>query len=350
MKRIILIFLLSFISLTACSPTPVATIESDVQPTLFVTWTPKPTQTPIPPPTRRPSQTPTETITPIVPLWPTHTESVDDPASATLWAPFAACRDQNENKLSPSGNWYICGDGYGFEVINRDGTSWLFSPQQLYGLEYYGDIRLIHWTRDEKFLYFAVMNSLDGPGPITVNAEALFRMELADGKITTILGGLDFDPFDPMEGFYTVSISPTSRRLVYSKSPFSRDVPPPKMLHIVDLQSGEETILPIEARYKTIGEFVWSNDGLLLAYKLYNMSFEDYCQYAYSIRLLDLTDFTSITFVKDVIVEQCQQTPSEFNMQGGFDNVINLEKDGEIWQYDIVDQKLKLVATETPNP
>ena len=145
-------------------------------------------------------------------------------------------------------------------------------------------------------------------------------------------------------------ISPTSRRLVYSKSPFSRDVPPPKKLHIVDLQGGEETILPIEARYKTIGEFAWSNDGLRLAYKLYNMSFEDDCQYAYSIRLLDLTDFTSITFVKDVIVEQCQQTPSEFNMQGGFDNVINLEKDGEIWQYDIVDQKLKLVATETPNP
>lgn len=347
MKRIILISLLSFILLAACNPTPAATIETHVQPTLFVTWTPKPTQTPIPPPTRRPSHTPTETITPKAPLWPTHTESVDDPASATLWAPFAACRYQDEHKLSPSGYWYICGEGYGFEVINRDGTSWLFSPQQQYGLEYYGDIRFIHWTQDEKFLYFAVMNPLDGPGPITVNAEALFRMELADGKITTILGGLDLDT---MEGFYTLSISPTSRRLVYSKSPFYRDVPPPKMLHIVDLQSGEETTLPIEARYNTIGRFVWSNDGLLLAYKLYNMSFEGYCEYAYSIRLLDLTDFTSITFVKDVIVEQCQQSPDEFNIQGGFDNVINLEKDGEIWQYDIVDQRLKLVATETPSP
>ena len=348
MKRKILIaFLLPLLAACASTQTPVAN-GSNIPPTIVVTWTPKPTRTPVPPPTQRPSSTATETITPRVRLWPTHTEIADDSVSATLWAPFKTCHIyRNKEKLSPSANWYICGDGIGFEVMHRDGTSWSFSPEQDYGVEYYGDIRFIHWTQDEKFLYFAVMNPLDGPGPITVNAEALFRMELADGKITTILGSLDLDT---MEGFYTLSISPTSRRLVYSKSPFYRDVPLPKMLHIVDLQSGEETTLPIEARYNTIGRFVWSNDGLLLAYKLYNMSFEGYCEYAYSIRLLDLTDFTSITFVKDVIVEQCQQPPDEFNIQGGFDNVINLEKDGEIWQYDIVDQRLKLVATETPSP
>jgi hypothetical protein len=346
MKRKILIaFLLLLLTACASTQTPVAN-GSNILPTMVATWTPKPTRTPVPLPTRRPSSTATETKTPRVRLWPTQTEIADDPVLATLWAPFKTCHVyRNKEKFSPSANWYICGDGYGFEVMHRDGTSWSFSPKEDYGIEYYGDIRLIHWTRDEKFLYFAVMNPLDGPGPITINAEALFRMELADGKITTILGSLDYDA---IEGFYSLSISPTSRRLVYSKSPFYRDVPHPKSLHIVDLQSGEETVLPIEARYNTIGRFVWSNDGLLLAYKLYNTSFEGYCEYSYSIRLLDLTDFTSITIVKDVIVEHCQQPPDEFNIQDEFDNAINLEKNGEIWQYDINAQRLRLISTPEP--
>lgn len=347
MKPIFLIALLLLLS-TAClpTPTPVAVPVSDALPTVFVTWTPKPTRTPIPPSTRRPTATDAATRKPDICPQPTRTEFAKDPAIATFWAPFSDCRWYgNDENLSPSGDWYICGSGSGFEVMHRDGTSWSFSPRQDYGIEYYGDFRLIHWTRDEKFLYFAVINPLGGPGPITANAEALFRMDLTDGKITTILGSIDVDA---MEGFYTVSISPTSRRLAYSHSPYYRDIPPPTKLHIVDLQSDKEIILPVEARYNIIGRFAWSNDGLLLAYTLYNTSFEGYCDYSYSIRLLDLKDLTVITFVKDVMVEQCQGPPEEFNIQGEFDRVITLEKNGETWQYDIDTQRLRLISTPEP--
>jgi hypothetical protein len=344
--------------LSACKPAPYSQATDVPQKSQRpATWTPHPTRTPIPPPTRRPTRTaeapasPTSTLTPEqFTTLPTLTVNPQTAATETAQAPFQACRYDtyfDAKRRSPQGDWYVCGDGGKFEVVNRNGLAWDFSSETELGIEYYGDFRLIHWTQDQKFLYLAVMNPVDGPGPLTANAEALLRMNLSNGKVTVMLGKIDADASN--DDFYAVSISPTSRRLVYSNGYIYRAAPASKKLHIVDLQSGEEKILPIDPEYNQIGNFVWSNDGLKLAFTLYATP-EDYCQYSYSIRLLDLTTLDATTFIKNIAIDQCGEVPYEYNVVSILDNSVMLEKNGEIWKYELLTQRLSLQATITPHP
>ena len=301
---------------------------------------------PIASPTRTPKQEPLikNTLTPT--LIPPQTPS------ATAFNAFDQCGSYfHEQRLSPSKKWYLCerGDPQGADllIIKNDGEFWRFSYYADFGVEYWGDIRYIKWAQDETYLYFSVMNPVDGPGPFTANAEALFRMDLSNGKVVKILGNIDYD--DPNRDFYVVSISPTDRRLIYSDGYLWLGDKPPTQLYINDLQTGTQTVIPVGVEFSQIGGFVWSEDGLQLVYKLYSTS-DDYCLYSYSIRLLDLKDMSSITFIKDMQVNQCGDRQAIYDILRVNSEAVVLEYQGQIWIYDIATKILRLQGTVTPSP
>ena len=338
------IIILAACMLAACGSTPAPSITSTstvIPPTVTEppSLTPASSRTPLPPPTRRPSQTPTATEI--------------NPAYETQRAPFADCNQSfDEKKLSPTKNWYVCGWGGDFQVIYRSNDiRWSFSTQKLFSIEYYGDFSFIHWTADENFLYFAISHPLDGIDPITTNAEALFRMDLSNGRVAAVLGSISTQP---LWSHYVISISPTSRLLAYSVNMTSfGEVPSQKKLYLVDLQSGEEKVISIESEYAQIGRYVWSDNGQLLTYKLYTDRSDDVCRYLYSIRLLNLTVDDAITFIKNETIDECTDPTAigkEFKVLSVSANQVILEKDNERWVYDVASQRLNLQGTVTPSP
>ena len=330
-SKLLISFFLIYL-LAACADTSGSVPTATLTAAYPATWTPRPTVTAYPAPTRRP------TLGKIIP--PT-TPDVTEAAHATLQASFGGCDPSDANKLSPKKDWYICGSGHDFAVTNKDGTAWRFSAQKEFGVEYHGDFSLLHWTTDEKFLYFAIQNQIEGNTPLATNAEALFRMDLSSGTVKTVLGSIAANPQN--QNFYTVSISPTSRRLAYASGD------PQDELHLVDLQNSGEKVIPIEPEYTQIGGFAWSEDEIWLAYKLYTQR-SGAGKYFYSIRLLNLTDYSAITFVKNMTVDQSAETSLEFNVVSVSAKQVVLEKDKEIWSYDVEQQNLKVDGTQTPAP
>jgi WD40 repeat protein len=330
LKLLVNIFLISM--LAACANTagsgPTATPAAAYPPT----WTPRPTVTAYPAPTRRP--TPGKII-------PTMTANATEAAHATLRASFGSCDPNDGSKLSPKKDWYLCGSGHDFAAVNKNGTTWKFSVQKEFGIEYHGDFSFLYWTADEKFLYFAVQNPVEGGAPLATNAEALFRMDLTSGAFTTTLGGIAADPQN--QKLYTVSISPTSRRLAYAGGYTQGE------LHLIDLQNSDEKVIPLEPEYTQIGGFAWSEDGMWLAFKLYTER-SGSSKYFYSIRLLNLADYSAITFVKNMTAGQSTETSVEFNIVSVSAKQVVLEKDKEIWSYDVEQQNLKVDGTQTPAP
>ena len=297
-------------------------------------------------PTRTPKREP--------PIKYTLTPTVTTPQvlSATAFNAFDQCKSYfDEQRLSPSKKWYLCerGDPQGADllIINSDGNTWRFSYFAAFGIEYWGDIRYFKWTQNETYLHFAVMNPVDGPGPFTANAEALFRMNLSNGNVVKVLGGIDYD--DPNRDFYAVSISPTDRRLVYSDGYIWQDDEPLTKLYIMDLQVGTLSVIPVGVEFSQIGGFVWSEDGLQLVYKLYSTG-DDYCQYSYSIRLLDLNNSSSITFIKDMQVNQCGDGEATYDILSVTSKAVTLEYQEQIWIYDIETKNLHLQGTGNPSP
>jgi len=297
-------------------------------------------------PTRTPKREP------LIKYTPTPTSTTPQALSATAFNAFGQCTSYfNEGRLSPSKKWYLCerGDPQGADllIINNDGNTWRFSYDAAFGVEYWGDIRYAKWSQDETYLYFTVMNPVDGPGPFTANAEALFRIDLSNGSVAKILGSIDSD--DPNRDFYVVSISPTDRRLVYSDGYLWQGNQPQTKLYITDLQVGTQTIMPVGVEFTQIGGFVWSEDGLQLVYKLYSTS-DDYCLYSYSIRLLDLKSMSSITFIKDMQVNQCGDNQAIYDILDVTSEAVTLEYQGQIWIYDIETKNLHLQGTGNPSP
>jgi hypothetical protein len=347
LPRIAIVILIACI-LVACGAVP-SPAPTQIPPTVeLVASTPQPSRTPLPPPTRRPSQTPTPPPTQSPSQTPYPTEV--DFAKATIWAPFSTCNGlvEDERLLSPKKNWYICGaySANAFKVINRNGTSWSFSAQKQFGFEYYGNIYLVHWTADENFLYVSVnKDGGDGPNQVNANAEALLRMDLSNGKVSVVLGSVS--QTDLPEKLYVVSISPPSRHIAYSIYGSS-----PQQLYIIDLQSGDKKVIDIDPEYQAVGNFAWSPNGQQLVYKLYTpVSEKDgYCTYTYSIRLLNLGDFSSTTFVKNASINLCESDLPEFYVVEISASEVVLKRRDEIWTYDVKSQRLELQSTVTPSP
>jgi len=251
--------------------------------------------------------------------------------------------------LSPSQNWYICPDYSFFTVTHRNGTSWTFSVKEQLGIDFVGEFGFLHWTVDENFLYFSLYYRDENSNYDSANANALFRMDLSNGKVTPVLGKIDPDA----KNIYFVSISPTDRRLAYSiYRTYQGNVISPIKLHLLDLATGKEQEFSLEPEYYSIVGVVWSGDGRQLAYTLYaaqesGRDINDICDYLYSIKFLDLTNFETTTFVKNGPINTCTDSVS-FGVLAVFADRVLLEKNGDTWIYNVKSQKLKLQATATP--
>ena len=240
--------------------------------------------------------------------------------------------------------------GNDFNVVNQNGTFWHFSTQEQFGTNYDNGPNLLHWTGNEKFLYFAFINSIGGPGPVRPNAEVLFRMDLSTGNVVIVLGSIPrtYEEW-VIHPFFIISISPTSRRLAYVAYRSSQ-----LKLHVLDLQSGTKETIPVEPEYNLIGEITWSETGEQLVYMLYHYTDNfgyDSCSYTYAIRWLDLRDDSTTTFIKNIAMDPCiDYSASSYQAVSVSPDQVILKRGEEMWEYDVKSQKLNLQVTVTPSP
>ncbi len=324
------IIILSIHLLTACGTMPI-TASTRVPPIVLAkTYTPQASKTPLPEPTQRPSQT----------AAPTEINTFDE----TIGPPIdiSECTYTSVSTSSPTHTWYICGPSWYFAVINQNGTSWIFSAKEQFGFDYQGEIRLLKWTPDEKFLYFSLITQLEWTDPQTANANALFRMNLSNGKVSPVVGKIDVNT----KSMYYISISPSSRRLAYAL----QQTPASIKLHILDLVNGEEKEIEIEPEYVELGGLVWSETELQLAYSV--VAFEkngDDCNMLNSLKFLDLKKMEATTFIKKESYNRCTDHIG-FEIVAVSTNEVTLKRSDEIWVYDVNRQRLLLQGTMTPAP
>ena len=255
MKKFILVFF--SLLLTACAA---ATHAPSATSKATVAATPERVSTPtLSDATATPSVTEAPTITPKPSDTTIPSETVDltqkaySEASETQAAKIAVFHEPAscyENFISPNGEWLAaeCAiEGHklsnNIEVFNKTGQHWVIESEQY---EYYG-LSPEHWSADGAYLYFAsrVQGSGGGYDCMYVFAEGLYRLNLNDGSVSTIV-----------QGPVTFSFSPTGRRLAYEDWP---------NLIIRDLKTGDE----IKSNHEedgSIGTLTWSPDGLELAY------------------------------------------------------------------------------------
>jgi Tol biopolymer transport system component len=150
-------------------------------------------------------------------------------------------------------------------VISQDGLAWKldfidYLPKRAAERGSPGILSAIKWTPDSKYLYFASGISYSGGGSCFYrgddNVEGLFRLDVNNGNISVVLPLVEDQVY--MFSPYYISFSPTGRRLIYEgyKEP-----------RIIDLQTGEETILEIPDGFAS-GSYVWSPNGSELAYSI----------------------------------------------------------------------------------
>src|SRR6185503_9431105 len=163
---------------------------------------------------------------------------------------------------SVRGNWALCTPFTdSITIINTSNDTWQFSYKSYYGRELPNPCtRLNYITNDQSYLYFSLVSDCMMSEPGFDFSIGVFRWNLINGDVKEILkASYDFDSYSG--NYYTVSISPTGRRMAYifpQKSPL--------FLNILDLQTGENHSLPLEEKYRYGGRFKWSEDGTKLVF------------------------------------------------------------------------------------
>lgn len=191
------------------------------------------------------------------------------------------------------GSWTLCS---GFEnpitIMNMSGKTWKFSYNSYYGKDVRNMCtRLHHITNDETYLYFSLDPDCELSEPGFIISVSMFRINLVNGEVTEILKtSYDFETYHG--DYYSISMSPTGRRMAYiypQKSPL--------YLTIFDLQTGDTHSFPLDEKYNSGGMFSWSEDGTKLVFML--ESEKDYDHFI-SMTYLDLLkDNSMVTFIKD---------------------------------------------------
>jgi hypothetical protein len=215
--------------------------------------------------TPSPTNQPSQTLLPATPTWtlfPTWTLNQTQSFDLTSQADYPEFNQECGNfeiaqHLSPDGNWTFCDRTESIEVLSKTGTIWTLSYRDYFGSEFYGYTRLVAWTPDSRYLYFAPMATIDGIYPVPYNGIALIRMDVDTGKVQSILPGrLDQDEF------YVLSVSPNGRWLAFV--PYGT----PDIANIVDLEKGGQRTVAPGADYHNIGWFKWSDDGTELSFSV----------------------------------------------------------------------------------
>jgi len=117
-----------------------------------------------------------------------------------------------------------------------------------------GGITPTLWTTDGKYLFFYTYYATSGGECYigsTPSAAGLFRIDLSNGTVTPVL--------QPQVQYltYGFALSPTQRRLAYISRAGG--------MNILDLQNGKSISLDLPPQTEA-GGFLWSSDGLSLAY------------------------------------------------------------------------------------
>jgi len=237
-RQIPLLFIFLF-TLAACAQTNNITPTAD-----------SPTETPLPRPTF--TRTPTYELL-----------STLDP-NATL-EPWELLRKQVkafgidckylQASISPKGNWAAAACGYEndqtLQIANESGTVWKlnFSDylSEMMGKDGnpMGGLVPIHWTADDRYLFFSPYVAWDGGGTCFYGFGygGLYRMSMKDGKISTIL------PLTNMMDQYFFAFSPDGRYLAYiNGNP-----------HILNLNTGDNYSINVDENIS--GNLTWSPDS-----------------------------------------------------------------------------------------
>jgi hypothetical protein len=254
-----------------------------------------------------PGLTPTDAPTVIVSPLPSRTPAPPKPSKtpdfqATEIAQFPVqCANYSVSdeaaSFSPDKNWLVAACNYNheqvLEVVSRSGQHWVLQFKDFILPEYVSDNRAntdgnlfpVYWSGDGGFLYFAAYVACDEGGPcfFGYGVHGLFRINLKDGKVSTILSAVS------VVDAYHFTFSSTGRRLAYQK-----DVSNPISL---DLKTGQETSIPV-GKNEYAGGLVWSENGLQLAYATCQVNRTTYAEEKSAVKIYSIPENTSKTILE----------------------------------------------------
>ena len=240
----------------------------------------------------QPTETALVSATSTTTVVPTATEQffiTQETSTATLYVPIY----EDCTWSDTLGNWALCDPFIDpITIINTSDETWEFSYKTYYDREIpYPCTRFIFLTKDETYLYFSLDTECGMADPGFVFSIGVFRWNLANGEVSEILkASYDFESYDGI--YYSVSISPTGKRMAYI---LHQNLP--LALTIFDLQTGETHSFPLDEKYNSGGMFSWSEDGTKLVFML--ESEKDFDHFI-SMTFLDLLKNDSmVTFIKD---------------------------------------------------
>lgn len=319
MKQTIAFLILLSTLFMACSNSKTPTASS----------TSKPISTPIPSQTKTPHISPTPiptievVITPTNPIFASQSE-------ATLQAlankyntrhPSFYC---NYNGVSINGNWLFIEDQ--LRVINPiKKIEWNLTPfVEANGKQRGVSIEAIHWSKNERYLYFATCSMTD----TGIVSELLYKIDLKTGEISNT----NFD--------YVSAFSPSDDYIVYKHE---------KTIRIHELQSNTESSVDMNSYdFDKTGWFVWSPDQKQIAFTTQKIDERNYSYLdKYYVYVINLEDLSIHPLIESHTVFQGYHTVSWTEPY-----LITLESfDREKTAvYNLEDNKLYLLSFVTPTP
>jgi hypothetical protein len=219
--------------------------------TIFVTTA---TSTPVP---LRPSQTPTLSQAERATLEAGMTNiAAYEALLATETVILPDCLITSDRSYSPNGSWTAVrclNNMTGIYNVNDHSIAWQLRYDDLFGMQYddghqFGDLKVAHWSRDERFLYLLPHPwGLDGGCPVFHGGRALIKLDLQNGEINYVL--------EPQERylFYDVSFSDDDSEMAYT---MSIDIPP--IINIRNMLDGVEHQFNIGEPFTGAGYVIWS--------------------------------------------------------------------------------------------
>lgn len=108
-----------------------------------------------------------------------------------------------------------------------------------------GSLDPVHWSIDGRYLFLSASVAVD-PGFLLSDGQALYRLDLTDGKTSTIIRPESRRPF-------AFTFSSDDRFLAYAPHYWE-----PLAIRVAGLSSGSEKFLPIGDPYDMVGYISWS--------------------------------------------------------------------------------------------
>lgn len=303
MKAKIILFCFLFVLLTACTETPSETISTSPSATIspvIVNNTEASTPTLIPTNTVKPTKYLTVTPVPTEPIQATEQAAIQKycPLSSSVgnflfsksqeWMAFV-CYNRDSPDFSFTRITRVNGseDGYRLsfgkdylEIFEPD----LLNPENIGFIQTASDFAAlspVRWTADDEYLFMAFDSPVDGVQ--YGSSFSLVRIEIASGKITTVLSP---------SGRYWFGFSGDGTKLFYVNQSES-----PMVVKIQNLVTGELLKFPLDEKFNEAGYLILSPDESKLVVSA--LSHEK----GYSLILVDLSASSQNYLAQDVAYE-----------------------------------------------